>query len=204
MASQVNVKKITFDDFNSIMSNSKDYNSFNKFFDKNNKSNSNKIFMSDIVILADEILMVKKNNFVDFTFKVHNPNDDIATYNLVVQADSLNEIIDSKVYKYLPDEKWLNGTTKPFSGYVSIVNNLFTLEDIKDALSSKNSTKKTVEYCAVSYSTYSVCSNKVRGHTADTSRDVCHASSYDYVITVHSTVCAPDSGGGSNLYRNRW
>lgn len=53
---------------------------------------------------------------------------------------------------------------------------------------------KVYNECVTDSHSYWICGNGVVGHNADTPRDQCHASSYDYVIELEWGLC-PDSGG---------
>ncbi len=182
-------KKVSFSEFNSRMTNDKSFENFSKLLDVNNKGLFQKNDNNETpIILTDEIVMIQTNDITHYTFKLSVEQEDNEFYNLNIFVDNQGEIIDFKVFKYVPDAIWLEDTSQSFSGYISIANNVFELSDIQDTLYSKT---KTVEACIDDVSAEWECSFG-NPHAPGT----CNATSFDYIVTVNWVPCSSGGGGG--------
>ncbi len=186
------VKRISWNKFtNNIGVNEK--HNINTFFNVSNKSSLSKNDFTP-TILTDEILMIQDENETHYTFKLDEIGENEEFYNLAIIVDNNQQITESKVFKYIPQENWLTDRSQLFSGSIQIINGVFTLEEIQGAL-SKGSSKKTEQSCIDSINSYWICNASnggTIGHNPETGA-ACGGTSWDYIIDISYGEC-PEGG----------
>ncbi|MEM6517002.1 MAG: hypothetical protein AAF688_12520 [Bacteroidota bacterium] len=123
------VHRISLNEFTNGIKKDETYTKLKSYFYSNKKSTNlthKRIEEGDeVTILTNEILLIQKNDINYYTFKLLTDNNGNEFYNLVVHANSNQEIIKSEIFEYSPTDLWLQDTTQPYSGYISLVPNNF-------------------------------------------------------------------------------
>ena len=189
-----NFHRISLKEFNRRIEKSKDFSVFKKILSPK-RTYQNKSASKKMVITTDEIVMIVRESKTFYTFKLTNNTDANSFYNLIIIADAEEQILDYYILKYTPEKEWLQDVTNPFKGYISIVNNVFTIQEIETLLYSKIS-QKTLENCIYDISTFWKCSNDNVGHGPSPRSNGCVALSFDFIIEVEPILCS-DGGGGN-------
>lgn len=188
------LKRISLNELNSRIGNSKDYSKLSPLFDINNsKANGfqKRLENSDNpYLVTDEIAVVEKEQATFYTFKILSDTTGDEFYNFVVAMDEFNNIRSTRILEYIPSISWLNDTSQPFNGEVKIhKNNIFSTNDISNILSRGSNS------CVTDVSGKWQC-NKGNNHSP-TEGTSC--TSWEFIITIHWGPCnnTIDNGGGS-------
>jgi hypothetical protein len=179
-----NVHRISLNDFNSAIKKDESYNKLESYFDfsqKNNNQSLNRIEQDDeITVLTNDILLIQKGDINYYTFNVLTNNSDDEFYNLVVHVNNNQEIIKSEIYEYNPTDIWLQDTSQPYSGYVSVVEN--------DIIDLNSVFARVGNNCVVGASGYWECSY---GNTGDDhAPGECNGTSSNYIIELEYGPCS--------------
>jgi hypothetical protein len=181
-----NVHRISLNDFNSKINKDDSYNKLQSYFYSNKKNevqSYNRIEQGDdIIVLTNDILLIQKDDINYYTFKVLTNNSGDEFYNLVIHVNNNQEIIKSEIYEYNPTEVWLQDTSQPYSGYVSVVEN--------DIIDIDSIFARAGNDCVVGASGYWECSY---GNTGDDhAPGECNGTSSNYIIELEYGPCSND------------
>lgn len=179
------VHRLSLEDFNSKVVKNESYNKLQNHFDTNIKGSiaqSRTDRDNDMILLTDEILLIQKNDIDYYTFKIDTETYNDEFYNLVLYVSN-NEIINSKIFEYQPDDIWLEDTLQPYQGYVALSNN--------DNISTDNLFGLRTNECVVDVITEWNC-NANNNHAPDT----CLAGGSDLIVTLIYGSCTGGDDGG--------
>lgn len=116
--------KITLESFKNRIK-SEQYDALSQNFDiniDNQKKTSlqNKTVQNSNIIITDTIHQYQTDNGYSFTFLITKPQDDPnKIYNLIVELDSIGNVINAIDVEYIPTEEWLENPNTVFKGSVS-------------------------------------------------------------------------------------
>lgn len=135
------ISRISFSDFNIIVTHNRQYQDLEKHFDiskSSNKNLKNRIDANDdITVLTDEILVIQKNDISYYTFKIVAPSENNEFYNLVVHVNNQQQIIKSELYEYIPNSDWLQDINQPYTGQIKVLDNdIISFDDLFSARGS--------------------------------------------------------------------
>lgn len=133
------VKHITFAAFKSKTASSENYQKLNSFFDFNKTqghSEYNRLEASDGAwIITDEVVMIEREDKIFYTFKIGTITSSESFYNLLVTTDIADEIIDLKIFEYIPSSTWLEDVSQPFTGRMKLNDDdIFSISDLNGML----------------------------------------------------------------------
>ncbi|MEC5167427.1 hypothetical protein RCH18_003183 [Flavobacterium sp. PL11] len=205
------ITEISFEDFKSNSNLNNQFQNLNKTFNevklssKNNLSQKSSSGFKDATILTDNIIKIKKEGFITYTFTILTQTENDDFYNLVLYVNDNQEIYKSHILKYTPSEKWLADTNKHFSGNVKIVgNDVFNVNDLLQSKSSVSAKSSQLDDCIDVRVTYE-CSNGVEGHQESPRNSSCHAADFYVYYDIYSYPCSGgsgDDGGQIDPYDN--
>lgn len=118
--------KITLESFKNLIK-PEQYNTLSQNFDINKQSlasqrsieKQNNEKQQDIII-TDTIHQYQTDNGYSFTFLITKPQEDPnKIYNLIVELDSIGNVINTIDVEYIPNEEWLENPNAIFTGRVS-------------------------------------------------------------------------------------
>lgn len=211
------ITEISFDEFKLKANLNNQAKNLSRFFDINKSSfKSSNNYKStggfeNAIILTDNIIKIKKDNFTTYTFTILAPTENNEFYNLVLYVNDNQEIYKSHILKYKPSEKWLSDTTQYFSGSVEIINNdIFNVNNLLQSKTSQSAKSSSVAECIDDVIISYECSNGVEGHReGNPGSPDCVAHSFYYYITLITSPCTaglgddggdfdPNTGGGTS------
>jgi hypothetical protein len=184
------IHKLSLNDFSSRIVHNNNYDKLQSYFNTNKQSidilSQNRIEQGDdITVLTDEILLIQKNGIDHYTFKILTNTTGNEFYNLIVYVNNNQEIIASKIFEYLPDDSWLEDTSQPYKGYVSVTNNdIISLDDLFSSRIGND--------CIVGVTTEWNC-NANNNHPPDS----CTAGGSDLIINIEYGPCSDDPNDGN-------
>jgi hypothetical protein len=189
--------RISLKELNAKLSTSNNYNSLSQLFDVNRNLNSQFSNRLDATqepwLMTDEIVMIEKADRTFYTFRIGTNTNEVEFYNLVVSVAETGEIETMRILEYTPSESWLEDSSLPFSGTVSVQENeLFSTSDLNNIILSRSS-----GLCVTEVTGEWLC-NKGENH-APWEGTTCTA--WEYIITLTWGPCpevidAGDSDGG--------
>jgi hypothetical protein len=178
-----NIKRIPFSHFSEKAAGSPIYKSmhehldFNEYKDIHLHKNTDSLVPS--TILTDEILLIEDNGMSYYTFKMLTPGAQDRFSNLIVHMDSLQNIVRSQVYEYLPDSTWLNDISRPYHGTLRVYDN--TIMPTNDFFSKS----LNGNWCPSTSGSW-MC-NLGQDHSPDNPGPSC--TSWEYTISVSYAPC---------------
>ena len=179
-------------DFNHKIKKDEAYNKLQTYFDFN-KNNETQFYnrieqRDDITVLTNDILLIQKDDINYYTFKLLTSSGGNGFYNLVIHTNNNQEIIKSEIYEYNPTDVWLQDTTQPYSGYISIVEN--------DVINLNAVFSRAGNNCIVGVSSYWECGD---GNNHEPENNSCHPENNavtQFIIEIEYGPCSDDANDG--------
>lgn len=189
------VSNISLHQFRQQVSKSKKLSHFEQYFDSNRSMHSEieRLEAANIpTILTDEIVLIDKDAYKTYTFKIAPGIETSTLYNLVLYTDASNQLYDSYIIEYEPSEEYIAGVSPYFSGTVKVSDNeLFDTDALMVAQSRQ---------CVVDVHTSWECSFGNQHGPGE-----CNGTSFQMVFTliwgecsVETNVVNPLGGGGGS------
>jgi len=190
------IKKISLEEFENREGISKDFVKLSKTFDVNREISSqyNRLEQDDDPwLMTDEIAMIEKENTTSYTFRIGKQAESIEFYNFVVVFDDMGNILSARILEYIPNEIWLQDTSQPFVGEVSLQENtFFSTGDITSLFSAR-----IEEKCVVGATGTSYCNLGGEGHYDG--HPLCtQGTSWNYVVNLEYGPCPEEDNDDSN------
>lgn len=190
------VKKISLQELNLKLGGISQYKTLTSLFEENRKGNKTEqksLDASDLAwIMTDEIVMIEREDATFYTFRIGTQTEQNEFYNFVLGINYDNTLRSMRILEYIPSDSWLEDTSAPFVGEVKSQDNIFSEEDITNAIAAKSAGQ-----CITGVSGNWECNLGNEGHYDG--HPSCNAgTSWNYVVTVHYGACPPELTTGDD------